>query len=236
MRASAFAFRSLLAFAAASPAAQAANLQILGQTGEGLIDRDTQLAWVYSGSNGNAANEGYRIATLDETLTLFQHRRDYIQSTLGIPPTVAADGLSYSASLGGGWSPLPPSLASVFGFNLYSCNYNDFCPPAPGNISYSATAAFVEGADGSAIPVMIQASRSSSQYGIGLSEQGVVDPQRRIFAGTAAYLPSNFYDAGGTFKASGNLMVKSVPEPGSYALVGLGLAAAAAVARKRRTA
>lgn len=68
---------------------------------------------------------------------------------------------------------------------------------------------------GTSALVSLRGARTVSQYGYSISESGSVLP------------------AGGS--AAGYLMVKAVPEPGTYALVGIGLAGAAAVARRRRS-
>lgn len=234
----------LMAAFAAAPAARAAV--VLAADGQGAYDQQTGLTWAWSGSQVDLT--GFRVATVDEAKDLFAHRQADIA---GITTTdtyplldiadadvgLSADGQRYAEGISSGWSIYRP-LGVAFGYTVSDCRLESgsACPAnaQPGTLKWSGAAAFVEGADGSSVAVLLEAVSFSNQYGIHLYERGAIDPQGTALGTPAWTLRPTYVDSTGALKVSGYLMVKGVPEPSTYALVGLGLAAAAAVARRRR--
>lgn len=235
-----------LALGASAPAAQA-DL-IFTTPGAGLTDTDTQMTWERALNLPAALADGYRLPTAAELTDLFSHRIAAVTHNSSAP---ISDG-SYSLMLAStfGSTPWPVgsrnTLADAFGgMNLSATDQ----PNAAITRETQAVALLISDGGSGTTPVLFETMYTHYSYYLSQAnttlyftdtvEAGSIAPQasRALNTPAIAYttLPPGYLDPSGHLSTNGYLMVKtSVPEPSTYALMALGLAAAAGAARRRK--
>lgn len=213
-----------------------------------VFDTESGLYWRLFETLEEGQSAGFSWASVAQTADLFLHYAppDAEGTLPGYEPdwggivsyTTSGDGMSYAFSWESSYdfeNYLPPVLSGPFGYNI------SYGIPGPRSVMTDVLIAQVSGDNHQAVPVLFRDAIQADQYGwIAGEVEGIIDPPRESIDVCPCYYYDygdgetktiDYYNADGTLKTAGYLMVSSVPEPSHHVLF---LAGIAGIALRRK--